>query len=77
MQLKAIAVAAALFLPAALPGCDLASGWFYDRTDTGTLKGKLIVEWIDQDRFIFLPDATEPLTFVRKNKDVLGSAGMA
>ena len=72
MQLKAIVVAATLFLPAFLPGCgDLLSGWLYDRTESGSLKGKLIIEWIDQDKFIFLPDAQDPLTFVRKNKEVI------
>jgi Protein of unknown function (DUF1353) len=71
MQLRAIVAAATLFLPAFLPSCDSSSSWFYDRTDTGSLKGKLIVEWIDQDKFIFLPDAQEPLTFVRKNKEVI------
>jgi hypothetical protein len=55
-----------------LPGCnDLYTGWFYDRTEAGSLKGKLIVEWIDQDRFIFVPDAQDPLTFVRKNNEVV------
>lgn len=71
MQLKAILAAAALFLPAAIPGCDFGSSWFYDRTEVGSLKGRLVVEWIDQDKFIFLPDPQEPLTFVRKNKDVI------
>jgi hypothetical protein len=71
MQLKAIAVAAALLVPAAIPGCDMFSGWFYDRTEVGTLKGRLVIEWIDQDRFIFLPDAQDPLTFTRKNNEVI------
>ena len=49
-------------------GC---SDWHYESTDVGELKGKLIVEWIDQDTFLFLPDEAEPLTFVRSNKEVI------
>jgi hypothetical protein len=68
MSLKPLALAAALLIPS----CDdLRSGFFYDRTDTGELKGRLIVEWVDQDKFIFQPDAQDPLTFTRKDKDVL------
>jgi hypothetical protein len=68
MSLKPLLVVAALLVPS----CDdLRSGFFYDRTDTGTLKGRLIVEWVDQDKFIFQPDPKDPLTFTRKDKDVL------
>ena len=49
-------------------GC---SDWHYESTESGELKGKLIVEWIDQDTFVFLPDAKDPLTFVRANKQVI------
>lgn len=67
MKLKAIvAVCAALFLT----GCtDWLFSWFYNGTDTGKLKGKLVVEWLGQDRFLFVPDATEPLIFTRENKE--------
>jgi Protein of unknown function (DUF1353) len=68
MSLKTLVVAAVLLIPS----CDdLRSGFFYDRTDTGTLKGRLIVEWIDQDKFIFEPDPKDPLTFTRKDKEVI------
>jgi len=46
-------------------------GRFYDATDTGELKGKIIVEWLDPDRFIFEPDPNEPLTFRRKDNEVI------
>ena len=69
MRLRPLLAAAAAVLVA---GCgELLSGWLYDRTDAGSLTGKLIVEWVDQDRFIFRPDAQNPLTFVRKNKEVI------
>lgn len=69
MYLKSLVALAASLL---VSGCDdLATGWLYDRTDTGTLKGKLVIEWVDQDRFIFIPDAQDPLTFTRKNNEVV------
>jgi hypothetical protein len=68
MNLKSLSVLVVLLIPS----CDdVRSGWFYDRTDTGTLKGRLIVEWVDQDKFIFQPDPQDPLTFTRKDNDVL------
>ena len=45
---------------------DLLYGWGYDHTDTGELKGRLVVEWVDQDKFLFIPDAEHPLVFTRK-----------
>jgi hypothetical protein len=41
----------------------------YDSFRAGTLSGKLIVQWIEPDKFIFLPDKDVPLTFVRSNGD--------
>jgi len=64
---------AAFVLVALLPSSctDLLYGRHYDQTDTGELKGRLVVEWVDQDKFIFLPDQQNPLKFTRKNKDVI------
>lgn len=47
-----------------LPGCSEVN---YERTEPGKLKGKLILEWVDQDKFRFISDATDPLRFVRAN----------
>jgi Protein of unknown function (DUF1353) len=33
----------------------------------GKLSGKLVVQWISPDLFLFLPDATTPLKFTRKS----------
>lgn len=49
----------------------LQYGIAYDKASIGTLKGKLIVEWIDQDTFLFHPDETDPLVFTRGNKEVI------
>lgn len=40
----------------------------YQRTKPGELHGKLVVQWIDHDKFIFIPDDEKPLTFIRFNK---------
>ena len=37
----------------------------------GKLQGKLIVRWIDYNKFIFIPDNEEPLTFIRHNKEFI------
>lgn len=48
----------------------------YDRTKPGELHGKLIVQWIDHDEFIFLPDKDKPLTFTRHNKEKITPGSM-
>jgi hypothetical protein len=52
----------------------LASGCVtvhYQRTETGTLSGRLVVEWREPDLFVYRPDGARPLTFVRKNGDTI------
>lgn len=51
-----------------LCGC---STLHYDRTQPGELKGKLTVEWVRPDKFVFRPDKDRPLTFIRHNQDVI------
>ena len=69
MKSKVLAVLVATLF---LSGCtDWFFNRFYSKTDTGELKGKIIVEWIDQDRFIFIPDPKKPLTFRRKNNEII------
>ena len=61
-----------LLLVTPLAGCtDWIYGRSYDQTDIGKLEGKLIVEWIDQDRFVFIPDDAKPLKFRRKNGETI------
>jgi len=43
----------------------------YNKTKAGTLKGKLLVQWIDHDKFIFIPDERTPLTFTRHDQTVI------
>src|SRR5690349_10192173 len=57
-----------LSLLALLPGCDQIH---YARTRPGTLEGKLEVEWIGPDEFIFHPDPRTPLKFTRSNGEVI------
>ncbi len=59
-------VVALLALP--LTGClDWYYSRTYDQTPSGKLSGKLVVEWIDQDKFVFLPDEKNPLVFTRSS----------
>jgi hypothetical protein len=51
-----------------LPGC---SQIHYSRVETGQLKGKLLVQWVAPDEFIFVPHPTDPLTFKRANGDAI------
>jgi hypothetical protein len=43
----------------------------YESFKTGTLKGKLIVQWWAPDQFLFLPDKNSPLIFTRSNGDTI------
>lgn len=35
-------------------------------TEVGEIKGKLVVQWQGPDKFIYIPDQREPLSFIRK-----------
>lgn len=60
-------------LTLALGGC---SDITWQRTATGQLKGKLVIEWINQDEFLFIPDPAQPLTFTRANNEVIKPEAM-
>lgn len=53
-----------------LAGC---SQLHYSRVQTGELKGRLLVQWVSPDEFIFVPDPdpAQRLTFTRANGDVI------
>jgi hypothetical protein len=57
---------ASILMATMLAGC---SAIHYERTSPGELKGKLLVQWIGPDKFIFVPDKENPLTFKRHNND--------
>ncbi len=40
----------------------------------GKLEGKLIVQWIEPDKFLFVPDAASPLKFTRASGEVVQPA---
>lgn len=52
-----------------LTGC--ATTGSYDDIPAGKLEGKLIVQWIEPDVFLFIPDKNKPLKFTRKNGNVI------
>ncbi|MCK9621346.1 MAG: DUF1353 domain-containing protein [Methylobacter sp.] len=43
----------------------------YDEFQLGKLEGKLIVQWIGPDQFLFIPDRQKPLKFTRSNGSVI------
>jgi hypothetical protein len=51
----------ALPLLVALSGC---GSLFYSKTPTGSFSGKLTVEWIAPNQFIYRPDKVNPLIYV-------------
>lgn len=69
MKLSVVGFALLALLPSSCS--DLLYGWQYDQTATGDLKGRLVIEWIDQDKFIFIPDPENPLRFTRQNAEVI------
>lgn len=64
---------AILALAFGVSGC---SDITWQRTSTGQLKGKLVIEWISQDEFLFIPDPAQPLTFTRSNNEVIKPEAM-
>jgi hypothetical protein len=51
--------------------CSGCASWHYVQTKPGELHGKLVVQWIEPEQFIFLPDPARPLTFTRANRDTI------
>lgn len=43
----------------------------YEKTKMGGLSGRLIVEWLEPDSFLFLPDDKRPLTFTRSTGEAI------
>ena len=43
----------------------------YNKLHTGRLEGKLIVQWLEPDVFLFIPDSSKPLKFIRGNGTVI------
>ncbi len=59
---RALAGAGLLLALSMLSGC---ASLHYRNTDTGELSGKLTVQWLTPDQFLFLPDPQDPLSFTR------------
>lgn len=41
----------------------------YDSFEPGQLEGKVLVQWMEPDKFLFIPDKDKPLKFTRKSGD--------
>lgn len=55
----------------ALSAASCSSGLHYNRVHPGDLHGRLVVQWVDHDKFIFVPDAEKPLSFTRHSREVI------
>lgn len=49
-------------------GC---ANWNYARIPTGEVAGRLTIEWVGPDQFIYRPDAQRPFYFKRANGEVI------
>jgi hypothetical protein len=56
-----------------MSGC---ATYHYNHTTKGTLTGKVIVEWYKPNLFKYIPDATQPLMFLRSNGDSIQPQAM-
>jgi hypothetical protein len=45
--------------------------WTYDRIPTGEVGGRLTIEWVGPDQFIYRPDAQRPFYFKRANGEII------
>ena len=62
-----------LLLVAGLGGCATAP---YRQADAGTFSGALDVRWVENDYFLFVPNADKPFKFERKNGEVIAPGPM-
>src|SRR3954470_3912513 len=59
---------AVVILAGALTTCQTLN---YERIRTGEIGGRLTIEWIGPDQFIYRPDAERPFYFKRANGEVI------
>ncbi|MBC2736535.1 MAG: DUF1353 domain-containing protein [Desulfobacteraceae bacterium] len=57
-----------IFIAFFLTGC---ANYHYSKTNVGTLTGNVRVQWLEPDKFLFIPDSNKPLSFKRHNGDVI------
>lgn len=50
---------------------NLFPAWSITQAKAGKLEGKLIVQWLEPDKFMFVPDAASPLKFTRSTGEVI------
>ncbi|MFM9959071.1 MAG: DUF1353 domain-containing protein [Phycisphaerales bacterium] len=70
MRLLALLLSPIFFLASA------CSSLHYSKVKPGTLKGRLVVEWIGHDDFVFIPDPESPLRFIRHDDTVIAPKRM-
>ena len=72
MKIQLSATLTFLFLLISMNACAID----YENIQTGRLTGKLIVQWLEPDVFLFIPDSNKPLTFTRSNGATLSPGRM-
>ncbi|HRK18422.1 MAG TPA: DUF1353 domain-containing protein [Hyphomicrobiaceae bacterium] len=73
-SLKWIVVFVAGFLAAtalAMFHFNLFPAWSVRMAQPGKLEGKLVVQWLEPDKFLFVPDSAAPLRFTRSTGEVI------
>src|SRR4051812_4355879 len=65
MVLRTISV---IWIFCTLAGCQK---WNYDAIPTGEVHGRLTIEWVGPDQFIYRPDAERPFYFKRANGELI------
>jgi hypothetical protein len=76
MEIMASRLSACWWLPVIAASLLGACANTYDTIKPGVLKGRVVVEWIKPDLFVFTPDSQNPLRFVRDSKDTIVPARM-
>lgn len=59
------AVLAAILVPSCVKHPPADPAFDFNTLKTGTLSGRLVVQWLEPDLFLFIPDSHAPLTFTR------------
>lgn len=60
-----------LYIAMLVPVLTACASNHYQKTQVGQLSGKLVVQWLKPDEFMFVPDKEKPLKFVRGNHQVI------
>lgn len=66
-----VSLKALSFVLASAASCASAATKDYDSFAVGKLEGKLLLQWVEPDKFLFIPDKSKPLKFTRHDGAVI------